>query len=728
MFSFKDLFVLLLFQFVGFHVFSQWGGYNPEKLRIENVRSFGGDRMSIDSVLLEIKPRGAFAEIGMYLNFSVRETIFQGSPDSLEMHMIFKLPPESEVIDMWLWVGDSIMEAGMYDKWTANSIYEGLVKRRIDPAILYKYKVLNFDSWGDIEPNSGVLDDHYMFRIFPIMSNLPRKAKITWLAPIEHVLSHEFSIPLPSNILNLSEREIQQCTFRYFPSDSLAIPVSEDFFNFSAVNLAEGPCYEAVYQNLTASEVPSMLKLRRPEPKIIQATTFQAAGDGEKYFEFDFNPALAFGLTDPKKFVFLVDFIGPINSNLSNEEVFDGLRQHLFSTLAEGDSINFLITGLSHITYIAESWVAASRQNIDSLITLTSERLQNQYSDIPRLMNAGLQFIDENGKKGSLVLLSGTSAHWGSTNSMNTYNQILLESWNIRKPMHVLDFWKGGNHFWIDNSLYSGNTYLYKLLTAAFGGSFHTVRESGYQEALLDFRAASSARFSSVSVTAQNSHFVYSTYSVFGGADQVLTFNDAFVLLGKYAGEPDFILKVVYEVNDGNLVFAEYPVNPNVIKTGDKTLPSLWAGRHLKSMYGGTQTTGIIQSIIQLSKRERVLSEYTAFLALEPGMGPIADNNFNSDPGNLIDIEDRSMEEQDFSIQPNPASGYAEISFQLESPEIVSVTLFNLAGAVVAQQDQVFYAAGECTITLHLSTLQPGIYFCQVEIAGKRYTRKMVVI
>jgi len=88
----------------------------------------------VESMTVTVHPKGIYSEVGLYLEFSAG-SMFEKS-DTLEIVYKFTLPPNALVVDSWLWIEDSIVQAEIRDRWTASAIYEGIVQRRRDPSIL----------------------------------------------------------------------------------------------------------------------------------------------------------------------------------------------------------------------------------------------------------------------------------------------------------------------------------------------------------------------------------------------------------------------------------------------------------------------------------------------------------------------------------------------------------------------------------------------------------------
>jgi len=142
-------------------------------------------RGQIQESTITLTPKGIYTEVGMYFTFSTKATAYTSPQDTLEVVYKFDLPEGSIVIDSWLWVNDVIVKADIIDRWTARSIYEGIVKRRQDPSILMK---------------NG--SNNYELRVFPMAGNQTRKVKITFLLLNKWNPDGSSYINLPLSLLN----------------------------------------------------------------------------------------------------------------------------------------------------------------------------------------------------------------------------------------------------------------------------------------------------------------------------------------------------------------------------------------------------------------------------------------------------------------------------------------------------------------------------------------------
>jgi hypothetical protein len=83
-----------------------------------------------------------------------------------------------------------------------------------------------------------------------------------------------------------------------------------------------------------------------------------------------------------------------------------------------------------------------------------------------------------------------------------------------------------------------------------------------------------------------------------------------------------------------------------------------------------------------------------------------------------------------FALYPNPASSNLSLSYQLNSPSEVRVTLHNLMGALIMQQEQGVQTEGNYMLNLELNNypeLVNGIYLCTMTMNGTSTTKRFII-
>lgn len=97
-------------------------------------------------------------------------------------------------------------------------------------------------------------------------------------------------------------------------------------------------------------------------------------------------------------------------------------------------------------------------------------------------------------------------------------------------------------------------------------------------------------------------------------------------------------------------------------------------------------------------------------------------------PGSNIGIDEDNT--TDFNVSqnyPNPTNGLTSIDIFVESPSSASINFVNILGQTVLTQNIDELNQGKNTIELNVSSLTKGIYFYNVNIAGKVVSKKMII-
>jgi hypothetical protein len=81
---------------------------------------------------------------------------------------------------------------------------------------------------------------------------------------------------------------------------------------------------------------------------------------------------------------------------------------------------------------------------------------------------------------------------------------------------------------------------------------------------------------------------------------------------------------------------------------------------------------------------------------------------------------------QNLAIYPNPASGYTEIKFNLNSSEKVNFELYNLLGTKVYSESSLM-EAGFVNKTLQLGQFSKGVYMLRISSTNGSVARKLII-
>jgi len=93
---------------------------------------------------------------------------------------------------------------------------------------------------------------------------------------------------------------------------------------------------------------------------------------------------------------------------------------------------------------------------------------------------------------------------------------------------------------------------------------------------------------------------------------------------------------------------------------------------------------------------------------------------------NPLGVQQLSSEENYFVLFPNPASGQTELRFTSASNSSSEITMFNILGGIVMQQN-IFAHAGENSLNLDLKKFSAGTYTIELSTANTTLIRKLVI-
>lgn len=283
-----------------------------------------------------------------------------------------------------------------------------------------------------------------------------------------------------------------------------------------------------------------------------------------------------------------------------------------------------------------------------------------------------------------------------------------------------------------------GNEYLYSRLSSMTGGEYLSLRNNTFISMLDNVTGKISNYLKSLEVFIQtNGGYTFSNYRLKQSGNFFYK-SDGLDMIGKYIGEPPFEINV-YGQNSADEVFSfSKIIGAEKVIDGGKSIQSAWSASYMQELMGMEQNNQVVGHIINTSISKRILSNYTAFLVLEPGFDiPDVDELNDIDvPGeagwpefvNLIEGEASDLSIS-LSNYPNPFTAHTTISYSLPEYSTITLSVFNAAGQlveIILDEDQ---ESGEYNIELDASQYERGIYFCTLQVEGAVMAKlKLLVI
>ena len=305
----------------------------------------------IENVALIAEPHGGYVEQSLYFEYADHGA-FPGSK-TVEIIHRFELPEGSVVNDMWLWIGDSVMQAVMMDTWTARHIYDSIVVMKRDPAFLSR------------------VGNQYELHVYPLESGKTRKVKMNFITPTKWSGINALA-ELPLKFLKASASTNMGI--------NLLFRVRENVWDIPRV--AEDPA--GVFTDLKDTLGIHYKSRWVGGIKLLQ--TFNLAfginfsggtffsnnvkNIDANYFQFGIVPWQAYNITGGdtvgRQILTALDLSGVNNKNYNT--LIPNLKSAIKAGLRQKDKFNIVVAGAGNIKKLSPSWSNYSAEGVDQLL------------------------------------------------------------------------------------------------------------------------------------------------------------------------------------------------------------------------------------------------------------------------------------------------------------------------------------------------------------------------
>ncbi|MDP2038253.1 MAG: T9SS type A sorting domain-containing protein, partial [Ignavibacteria bacterium] len=386
-----------------------------------------------------------------------------------------------------------------------------------------------------------------------------------------------------------------------------------------------------------------------------------------------------------KKVLFMIDYDSR-KSNTTRAALLTNLKLFLKSSFNANDKFNIMYSGLS-IGKVSEEWINGDPTSIEKAFSSISENSISTYSNLPTLMKEGCEYLNKKGASGTIFLFSNADQLGSNT----TANQVISD---IRKimtanyPVMVYDYNdKDYVYYYFNNRSYVGNEYFYDNLCRLTGGNYQRIG-SNINTTLGELFTKLNGSINSFDLyTTLNAGFCYSRQAI-SGKGEVVSVNKPITQIGKYTGEFPFIIKTSGMFNSTPFT-QTMMVDDAANKMGEDIIPKTWVGNYINTLMNSTVTNSVINEIVGLSRTHQILTNYTAFLALENDTSwCYTCYKDDGKPIDATDVETNLEIPTEFSLDayPNPFNSQVTITVKLPNNMLgqkLSFKIFNTLGQVV---------------------------------------------
>ena len=673
-----------------------------------------GDDAFFESIDVTITPQTSYAEVDIDLELSAKYSNYEDHEDSLELLFKFILPSGVIMNDAWLWMDGIPIQAELFEKGEAQVIYESFVIRRTDPLIIYK------------DGNA------YEARIFPLVNPGSRRVKFSLIIPTTQNAKGTFvDIPFDIFVKNAGPNFSQDIKVTITDIEKWGRP------ELSSLTKLISDDKQLVYSMLNQSGSAALNSvLHFPENKPENAFNLYVDDVlGEKFFELIIKDTVR-----PKKgrkYLIVFDHVTAKNEYISAYSWAQFIKNQLFSILTDLDSFNFMYTAGDSPHLYSPGWISADSVSFEyALNGLPQHQKVTAKPNTVMLMTDAIDFINENGSEGIIFALTTTEAVSVSNDvrSINKLSNDLVDQMNSNYPVISAELNDRLDYTFNQNGTNSYNNHQF------WSNLANNTKGLAVKRFLIDQETNWWWRFDYKTLPIEyvinecfkyiQHHYDFVSFKYdfgqgilyndhFIGKSSLVNSGDALTIIGQYFGNVDDSISVELATSvDGSIYRTDVHLNG---KYGVETIKQFWAGNHLNSLITPNITPAEKALVVNKSIEYNVLTDFTAFLALEPD-SMIMSFTFRDFP--LVSTKDINSEVIDFApiAYPNPftntlalklACNSADIGkhYNVEVVDLLGRTLFTHSGRIDGLETQV-------NLTQQSLALSKGMYLIKVRLDG----------
>lgn len=660
---------------------------------------------TLESVNLTITPHDAFATCALELVYSARGSRWQNTKDSLEVVHFFTFPERTVFFDSWLWIDNNIIRAQILERNLARTTFEGFVRRRTDPSILYK--------------NTPT---QYEFRIFPLVGNQTRRVQLFYLVPLLWQEGRQV-LTLPNNLWSPSANvPNMQITVR---KDALGRTPRLLGSPSSLVAQGGGGWRVALPNTLgRATALALELSYAGTPPSVVVSTL--ESGKEEGFYQVTWFPQLVNTPRQPIKQLFLVEHVedGILQPQQMLTHIKEALRQHL----AVGDSFNVFFANLS-VRKLSERWLAYNPATFDAQFP-TDPNVLFSYANLTGLLAEGIDFVRQRGSDAYITLYSNSGNLTYVPNALQIADSLTARMGKVPIPFFIADAYTGGNRQSINGVFYVGNQLFYQRLLSRTKGAWYSLQEEGDIQRL----------FSKATVQQQTLYeqlemdtdldggIAYGNFAAHN-EEGMPDLRQPLVQVGRYRGKFPLVLEAAALYN-GQVYKQRVQVPTANMMQADTVLREWWYGTYFRTLERvlGTQSSA---QLLPLSLQERVLTRATAFFCPDD-QRLICTTCNNGTGGEVLVVGTQAVATDSlWTVAPNPFRDH--VTFRFRHPawtgQSARIDILTVQGTLVSvlrtsisgQETQLTWDGTNGT-----KAMPAGVYWALLRVGGKQYTVKLI--
>ncbi len=674
--------------------------------------------------------RGAYIEHNITLSFAYDfKSWFFKNYNELELAWDFQLPEEAIFHELLFWQGDSLVQAQIMDRWTAELLFNETTSPFREPALLNR---------GAPDWNGQVA---YNLRVFPIKRNESQKVMIQYLLPVRPTSGMVRTwLPIEQITMTNGGADSLHLVFKYDQNSTAPFLIGKEDYAFTQ-NEAD-----SLWQMSLPVRAGEFIELVLPSPIINDFFMTTYSDSTGNYYQLAINPPPLPAIHTPRKLLVLVDYSQVNTTGMTGNFLLSSLKETMGRALTAEDSID-LIVAYQEIMVGKPTWCACTAENLDTLFVACSGQQFLRFNTSQELLAAGADFLDRNGT-GEVVWLTNRNDFPTDENGAKMYSDEVKSHFPPGTVFHILDLENVGSLRYVTNYGYMSQSFPFLWeLTSSTGGNLFFLRFHSLKTAFAALFFEKVSHFEEIEVqTRVQNGFTYSKqlFSLFRG---YYPLDFPVFQTGKYIG--DFPMEVtVFGRTVDQEVRQDWTIQAGDVVPGSTQITTAWYGHHLQELAHESQSNWLINGMIDLSIQSRVLTAYTAFLVPNPDAieyyketNIYSDNSTeagrNEDSWTAVPVVE-SNESDTLSVGafPNPFNPTTTLTINLPARfagEQVDIRFFNTLGQLVRHIELATSHPGQYQVQWNGSSddgsqLASGAYFAVLQVKSQIKKLKLLCL
>ncbi|MBC8183057.1 hypothetical protein H8E88_18295 [candidate division KSB1 bacterium] len=548
-----------------------------------NVKDFN---VNLEQAFLTVSPRGAYVEMNLELvvSYDFSSWFFKNYTE-LEFLWNFSLPDQACIHDFWIWHEDTVLQATMLDRWTAELLFSEVSSPVRNPGLLTQ-------SFPDREGQV-----HYQLRLYPVMRNVKRKLKIQYFLPARPT-NETLRIWLPTSQLTSRKSPGLDSLHVIFKSDQQPTLLGADILSelFSPGNQAWEYTIRIDYDQFVELIYPTPIKDN------FFFSTFKH--EKENFYQLAVYPPKVVEEHKPRNFVLLFDFNRYNTKDLDGELILLHLKETMQQALTTQDSANIMV-GFEDVTYGANKLLPCSENQLDSLFINILKRSFPAYSNLQILISSAADFAYRSSPL-EIILLTNTDEINQYYYSMEAFAAEIIDMFPKNTKIHVVDLENKSrlvyNH--LTNQYEAQLFSFYAHMCNNTGGNLFFLRYHSIKNILASLFYEKISHFKEVEVQTRFANgYAYGKHLI-ALHQGYYPLRFPIIQVGRFAGNLPLEVTVLGKVRLDKTVDTLNIFDSDIIP-GNKSLKTAWYGDHIRELLGKSQSNLTVQEITDLKYKAK---------------------------------------------------------------------------------------------------------------------------